>query len=102
MIGFDSIIEDLKIEDFAEMLHDYLSQDNKNQNLYSLDRKENDIAILENRQTGEISTVLSDKLPSNSKDGDIFELFKGEFVFSEKDYKEVFENIDNLRKTLTK
>lgn len=102
MIGFDSIIEDLKIDNLSEILHNFLSNENKNETLYSLDRKEGNIAILENRNTGEISSVSTEKLPNDAKDGDIFKLFNDEFIFSEKDYKEVYEEIDTLRKDVTK
>jgi len=101
MIGFDSIIEDLDIDDFSNELHAFLDSEKNVTDLYSLDRKEGNIALLENRTTGEIKEISANKLPSNASDGDIFRLLDEEFVFDESEYKEIFDKIDSLREEIT-
>ena len=64
MIDFDNTIENFNIDDFSDTLHNFLNNDKHE--LYSLDRIENDIGILENRDTGNILVVpkkeLADKI----------------------------------------
>ena len=62
---------------------------------------ENDIGILENRDTGNILEVPKKELPDNIKDGDIFDFFEG--VFEKKDdiFDEILDNINNLKNKLT-
>ncbi|MCI8965646.1 MAG: DUF3006 domain-containing protein [Clostridia bacterium] len=99
MIDFDNTIENFNIDDFSDTLHNFLNNDKHE--LYSLDRIENDIGILENRDTGNILEVPKKELPDNIKDGDIFDFFEG--VFEKKDdiFDEILDNINNLKNKLT-
>ena len=93
MIDFDNTIENFNIDDFSDTLHNFLNNDKHE--LYSLDRIENDIGILENRDTGNILEVPKKELPDNIKDVDFLDFFH---VFFDKKYylfDEILYNINN-------
>lgn len=99
MIGFDSLIDCLDIKNFSDALHNYL--DMQNTELYSLDRIEDDIGILENRSTGEIIEVPSSQLEPDSKDGDIFKFFDGAFEKDDISKTNILNKINDLRESIT-
>ena len=105
MIGFDSLIDCFDIKNFSETLHTYLENQKLHSSyeteIYSLDRVENDIGILENRYTGELLKVPAKQLDENLKDGDIFKYFEGAFEKDEDLYSKILNNIDTLRKNTT-
>ena len=99
MIDFDNTIENFSMNDFSNTLHDFLNSNDTQ--LYSLDRIENDIGVLENRTTGNILEVSTSELPDDIKDGDIFSFFNGVFEKDENKFNEILGNIDSLRKDVT-
>lgn len=87
------------LENFINELKNYL---NKNSNpMYTLDRFEGNFAILENRNTKEMTDIPISNIPSNAKEGDILKLSNGSYVV---DYEEtrtvsdkIREKMDNLK-----
>ena len=88
------------IENFINELKNYL---NKNSNfMYTLDRFEGTFAVLENRNTKEMTDIPISNIPSNAKEGDILKLSNGSYVI---DYEEtsivsdrIRDKMDNLKK----
>lgn len=62
---------------------------------YSIDRWEEDVAILENRETGKIIQVDKSKLPENSKEGDILKKVNGKYSLDKKRTEEETNRIKN-------
>lgn len=89
------------LENFINELKNYL---NKNSNpMYTLDRFEGNFAVLENRNTKEMTDIPISNIPSNAKEGDILKLSNGSYVI---DYEEtsivsdrIRNKMDNLKKS---
>lgn len=88
------------IDNFINELKNFL--DKNSSSLYTLDRFEDDFAILENRNTKKMTDIPISNIPSNAKEGDILKLSNGSYVI---DYKEtnivsdrIRDKMDNLRK----
>lgn len=87
------------IENFINELKNYLD---KNSNpMFTLDRFEGDFAVLENRNTKEMTDIPISNIPSNAKEGDILKLSNGSYIV---DYEEtrtvsdkIREKMDNLK-----
>lgn len=87
------------LENFINELKNYL---NKNSNpMYTLDRFEGNFAVLENRNTKEMTDIPISNIPSNAKEGDILKLSNGSYIV---DYEEtrtvsdkIIEKMDNLK-----
>ena len=87
------------LENFIHELKNYL---NKNSNpMFTLDRFESDFAVLENRNTKEMTDIPISNIPSNAKEGDILKFSNGSYVV---DYEEtrmvsdkIREKMDNLK-----
>lgn len=47
---------------------------------YTLDRFEDDYAILENRLTGQMQEIPKEIIPKEAKEGDILKLIAGKYV----------------------
>ena len=60
---------------------------------FSIDRFENDIAILENRVTGEKKDIEKSKLPSRVKEGRIVKCINGKYIYDEELTKQEQESI---------
>lgn len=89
------------LENFINELKNYL---NKNSNpMYTLDRFEGNFAVLENRNTKEMTDIPISNIPFNAKEGDILKLSNGSYVI---DYEEtgivsdrIRDRMDNLKKS---
>lgn len=89
------------LENFINELKNYL---NKNSNpMYTLDRFEGNFAVLENRNTKEMTDIPISNIPFNAKEGDILKLSNGSYVI---DYEEtsivsdrIRNKMDNLKKS---
>lgn len=87
------------LENFINELKNYLD---KNSNpMFTLDRFEGDFAVLENRNTKQLTDIPISNIPSNAKEGDILKLSNGSYVV---DYEEtravsdkIREKMDNLK-----
>lgn len=67
---------------------------------YSVDRFEDDIAVLEDRKTGKIKNIAQKDLPDNVEEGTILKCINGKFVIDEELTKneraKIKEQMDNL------
>ena len=87
------------LENFINELKNYLD---KNSNpMFTLDRFEGNFAVLENRNTKEMTDIPISNIPSNAKEGDILKLSNGSYIV---DYEEtrtvsdkIREKMDNLK-----
>lgn len=67
---------------------------------YTIDRFEENIAVLEDRKTGKIKNVDKQKIPENCKEGDIIKCINGKYFLdkeeTEKVEKEIQDKYNNL------
>ena len=63
--------------------------------MYSVDRIEEDIVVLENRNTKEIINVDKSILPNNLKEGTILDYINGKYIINEDYTKEIKKDIRN-------
>lgn len=67
---------------------------------YSVDRFEDDIAVLEDRKTGKIKNISQKDLPDNVEEGSILKCINGKFVIDEEltrnERAKIKEQMDNL------
>ena len=66
---------------------------------FSIDRFEDNIAVLENRENGKIIQVEKDKLPSNVKEGDILKSINGKYILDE---QRTMEETNRLKDKMNK
>lgn len=69
---------------------------------FSIDRFEDNFAVCENRQTGELINIPISELPENAKEGSILTLENGKYILdiesTKKEQKEIKNLVDNLFK----
>lgn len=83
------------LENFINELKSYLD---KNSNpMFTLDRFEGDFAVLENRNTKEMTDIPISNILSNAKEGDILKLSNGSYVV---DYEETRTVSDKIREKM--
>lgn len=83
------------LENFINELKSYLD---KNSNpMFTLDRFEGDFAVLENRNTKEMTDIPISNILSNAKEGDILKLSDGSYVV---DYEETRTVSDKIREKM--
>lgn len=63
------------------------------EDMYTVDRIEDNIVVLENRKSGEIEDIEKKLFPSNIKEGDIVFLENGKYIIDEVKTREVKNNI---------
>lgn len=67
---------------------------------FSVDRIEENIVVLENRENGETVNIEKSKLPAEIKEGDILKYINGRYILDKKktrtETEEIKEIIDNL------
>lgn len=61
---------------------------------FTIDRFEEDIAILEDRKTGKMVEVARDKLPNDVKEGNILNKINGKFILNDKATTKITESIE--------
>ncbi len=69
---------------------------------FTLDRFEENYAILENRQNGEMIEIPKEMIQSDAKEGDILELIDGKYVVSIYETNQQKEHIKFLMERLRK
>ena len=69
---------------------------------FTVDRFENNFVVLENRKTGKMINIAIDKLPNNSKEGDILLIINGQFILDKNDtchlHEDIQSRLDRLKK----
>lgn len=83
---------EIKNNNFIEELANSL----KRETLYTLDRFEGDIAVLENRTNGEMLNVNCNSLSKNAKVGCILKLENGLYIVDELETKKAQEKVRTL------
>lgn len=84
--------KNVEIEKFLNELSNKL----KNmEDKFTIDRFENDIAVCENRKTGEIIEIEKSKLPLNIKEGTIIKKVNNEFIEDIEENEKTAERIKN-------
>ena len=67
---------------------------------YTIDRFEENTAVIEDRKTGKIKNISKEKLPIQSKEGDIIKCINGKYFLdieeTEKIEKDIQEKYNNL------
>ena len=67
---------------------------------YTIDRFEENMAVIEDRKTGKIKNISKEKLPIQSKEGDIIKCINGKYLLdieeTEKIEKDIQEKYNNL------
>ena len=63
--------------------------------MYSVDRIEEDIVVLENRNTKEIINVDKNILPNNLKEGTILDYINGKYIINEEYTNKIKKDIRN-------
>ena len=67
---------------------------------YTIDRFEENMAVIEDRKTGKMKNISKEKLPIQSKEGDIIKCINGKYFLdieeTEKIEKDIQENYNNL------
>lgn len=69
---------------------------------FSIDRFEGNIAVLENRNNGEIINIEKNKLPNKCNEGDIVKCINGKYFLDEEKTLEEENRIKNTYKDLWK
>lgn len=67
---------------------------------FTLDRIEGNIAILEDRKTGKITEIEKDKLPKETKEGDILDKINGKFILNIDKTKNISQRISDKMQEL--
>ena len=62
---------------------------------YTVDRFENEFAVLENRSTKKNINISIFKLPNNLKEGDILTVSNGKFILSNEEIQSLQNDIQN-------
>ncbi len=70
--------------------------------MYTVDRIEEDIVILEDRKTLKIIEIEINKLPKDIQEGSILDFIDNEFVLNTKKTKETKKRINDLFESLKK
>ena len=86
-------------ESFSSELNNYIQKTNST---FSIDRFENNFAICENRETGEMVNIPIVELPENAKEGSIIKFENGQYILdieaTKKEQQEIKNLVDNLFK----
>lgn len=95
---------DLEISNFNKNINnDSFSKELKNYTCtYSIDRFEENFAVCENLQTGEIVNIEKSNLPENAKEGSIVKYENGNYTLDNELTKEKQETIKNMVNNLFK
>ena len=67
---------------------------------YTIDRFEENIAVLEDRKTGKMKNIEKEKIPENAKEGDIIKCINGKYFIDEEETKKVENEIEEKYKNL--
>lgn len=67
---------------------------------YTIDRFEENMAVLENRKTGKTKDIEKEKIPENTKEGDIIKCINGKYFLDKKETEKVEKEIQEKYKDL--
>ena len=90
---------EIDMEEFQRELTNKLEE---MESKFTIDRFERDVAVLENRDTGEMLNVSKKDLPQDAKEGTILKLNKDKYEIDLDEQKIVADRIKNKMKNLWK
>ena len=90
---------EIDMEEFQRELTNKLEE---MESRFTIDRFEGDVAVLENRDTGEMLNVSKKDLPQDAKEGTILKLNKDKYETDPEEQKIVADRIKNKMKNLWK
>ena len=97
---FENIVNEIKKIDLGEFINQIIERLDVMEKELVIDRFEEDIAICEDRKTGEKYEILKENLDENLKEGDIIKEEKGKYVkandIQEEVEKRIEEKMNNL------
>lgn len=67
---------------------------------YTIDRFEENMAVLEDRKTGKMKSIEKEKMPENSKEGDIIKCINGKYFIDEEETRKIESEIEEKYKNL--
>lgn len=67
---------------------------------YTIDRFEENIAVLEDRKTGKMKNIEKEKIPESTKEGDIIKCINGKYFIDKKETEKVEKEIQEKYKNL--
>ncbi len=67
---------------------------------YTIDRFEENMAVLEDRKTGKMKNIEKEKIPENTKEGDIIKCINGKYFLDKKETEKVENKIEEKYKNL--
>lgn len=91
--------EEIDINQFQRDLTNKLEE---MENKFTVDRFEGDIAVLENRDTGEMININKNELPQDAKEGSILKLNNKKYEIDMEEQKEVEKRIKDKMNKLWK
>lgn len=97
---FENIVNEIKKIDLGEFINQIIERLDIMEKELVIDRFEENIAICEDRKTGEKYEILKENLDENLKEGDIIKEEKGKYVkandIQEEVEKRIEEKMNNL------
>lgn len=69
---------------------------------YTIDRFEENMAVLEDRKTGKTKNIEKEKIPENTKEGDIIKCINGKYFLDEEKTIKIENEIEEKYKNLWK
>lgn len=91
--------EEIDVNQFQRELTNKLEE---MENKFTVDRFEGDIAVLENRDTGEMININKNELPQDAKEGSILKLNNKKYEIDMEEQKEVEKRIKDKMNKLWK
>lgn len=91
--------EEIDINQFQREITNKLEE---MENKFTVDRFEGDIAVLENRDTGEMININKNELPQDAKEGSILKLNNKKYEIDMEEQKEVEKRIKDKMNKLWK
>lgn len=67
---------------------------------YTIDRFEENMAVLEDRKTGKMKNIEKEKIPENTKEGDIIKCINGKYFLDKEETEKVENEIEEKYKNL--
>lgn len=67
---------------------------------YTIDRFEENIAVLEDRRTGKTKNIKKEKIPENTKEGDIIKCINGKYFLDKEETEKIENEIEEKYKNL--
>lgn len=67
---------------------------------YTIDRFEENIVVIEDRKTGKMKNIEKEKIPENTKEGDIIKCINGKYFLDKEETEKIENEIEEKYKNL--